>query len=79
MSFWHKGKGNGIRVTDTLISTEIPVAYADRLRIRQPGNAKFALGPHVDGGSAERWEKEGYGKGGVYDRIFEGKWEDFDP
>ncbi|KAJ2892326.1 hypothetical protein MKZ38_009997 [Zalerion maritima] len=56
-----------------------PVSYADRLRIRQPGDATFALGPHMDGGSVERWEKEGYGLGGVYDTIFEGKWEDFSP
>lgn len=73
MSFWNK------RDRDALISTEIPVAYADRLRIRQPGDIGFALGPHVDGGSVERWEREGYGLGGVYDAVFEGRWEDFDP
>lgn len=27
----------------------------------------------------ERWEPEGYGRGGVYDKIWEGKWEDYDP
>ena len=27
----------------------------------------------------ERWEKHGYGLGGVYDRIFEGRWEEYDP
>ncbi|KAJ3579209.1 hypothetical protein NPX13_g1349 [Xylaria arbuscula] len=53
--------------------------YADRLRIRQPGDAKFALGPHIDGGSVERWEKHGYGIGGVYDKVFEGLWEEYDP
>jgi hypothetical protein len=61
------------------ISTSHPVAYADRLRIRMPGDAGFALGPHIDGGSAERWEQNGYGLGKVYDKIFEGKWEEFDP
>lgn len=61
------------------MSTAHPVAYADRLRIRQPGDAGFALGPHVDGGSCERWEREGYGRGGVYDDIFAGRWEDYDP
>ena len=60
-------------------STTQPLTYADRLRIRTPGDAGFALGPHVDGGSVERWEKEGYGKGGVYDNILQGRWEDFDP
>ncbi|KAF5018876.1 hypothetical protein F66182_9137, partial [Fusarium sp. NRRL 66182] len=56
-----------------------PLSYADRLRIRQPGDASFALGPHIDGGSVERWEEEGYGRGGVYDRILEGRWEAYDP
>lgn len=43
-----------------------------------PGDAGFALGPHIDGGSAERWEPNGYGRGHVYDSVFEGRWEDFD-
>ncbi|KAL9043675.1 MAG: hypothetical protein Q9214_003144 [Letrouitia sp. 1 TL-2023] len=74
MSHWHRG-GND----SALISTTLPVAYADRLRIRQPGDAGFALGPHVDSGSCERWEENGYGRGAVYNRIFEGHWEDYDP
>ncbi|KAI0436931.1 hypothetical protein F4803DRAFT_540593 [Xylaria telfairii] len=61
------------------ISLSQTLTYADRLRIRQPGDTKFALGPHVDGGSVERWEKNGYGVGGVYDKIFEGSWEEYDP
>ncbi|KAI0020058.1 hypothetical protein F4780DRAFT_386456 [Xylariomycetidae sp. FL0641] len=73
MSHWHS------RDPKAACSTKQPLTYCDRLRIRQPGDAGFALGPHVDGGSVERWEKEGYGKGHVYDRIFEGKWEEFDP
>jgi hypothetical protein len=63
----------------TLIDTSQPLAYTDRLRIRQPGDAKFALGPHQDGSSVERWEREGYGRGGVYDAVFAGRWEDYDP
>ncbi|KAI4088283.1 MAG: hypothetical protein LQ344_006197 [Seirophora lacunosa] len=62
-----------------LISTSHPVAYADRLRIRQPGDSSFALGPHIDGGSVERWEEHGYGLGGVYNPIFHGDWERYDP
>jgi hypothetical protein len=73
MSFWHS------RDPNAQVSTEHPIAYADRLRIRLPGDAQFALGPHMDGGSVERWETEGYGLGGVYDKILEGKWEDYDP
>ncbi|EIM79482.1 uncharacterized protein STEHIDRAFT_126484 [Stereum hirsutum FP-91666 SS1] len=42
------------------ISLETPISYYDRLRIRQPGDATFALGPHIDGGSLERWEDPGY-------------------
>lgn len=61
------------------VSLHSPLSYADRLRIRQPGDAKFALGPHQDGGSTERWEKEGYGRGGVYDAVFRGEWESYDP
>lgn len=72
MSFWHSNN------PEAPISTEHPVSYADRLRIRQPGDAGFALGAHVDGGSVERWEPEGYGLGGVYDKVFAGKWEEFD-
>ena len=59
------------------ISTTYPLAYADRIRIRQPGDAKFALGPHTDGGSLERWEDPTYSK--VYQKILDGQWEQYDP
>jgi hypothetical protein len=64
---------------DSPISLTQPITYADRVRIRQPGDSSFALGPHADGGSVERWERNGYGIGGVYDAIFRGAWESFDP
>jgi len=73
MEFWHSEDPNA------LISSSHPAIYADRLRMRSPGDARFALGPHVDGGSCERWELEGYGRGGVYNKIWEGKWEEYDP
>ncbi|KAI1344348.1 DUF1479 domain protein [Xylariaceae sp. FL0016] len=73
MNLWHSSD------PDSAISLSQPLSYADRLRIRQPGDATFALGPHIDGGSVERWELHGYGRGGVYDKVFEGNWEDFDP
>ena len=73
MSHWHSADKSA------MISTAHPVSYADRLRIRQPGDSGFALGPHCDAGSVERWEENGYGRGGVYDRIFEGDWETYDP
>ncbi|CAK7206302.1 hypothetical protein SEUCBS139899_009090 [Sporothrix eucalyptigena] len=33
----------------------------------------------VDGGSLERWEPDGYGRGGTYDSVFRGRWEEYDP
>jgi hypothetical protein len=73
LSFWHS------KEPSAAINTSYPVSYADRLRIRQPGDAGFALGAHVDGGSVERWEPEGYGIGDPYASIFAGRFEDFDP
>ncbi|KAF2494100.1 DUF1479-domain-containing protein [Lophium mytilinum] len=73
MSFW-KSKDPA-----AAISTSSPTSYADRLRMRLPGDAKFALGPHVDGGSVERWDEQGYGRGSVYDSVWSGEWEKFDP
>ncbi|KAL9632329.1 MAG: hypothetical protein Q9204_003839 [Flavoplaca sp. TL-2023a] len=77
MSHWHSAGGPSD--TKHLISTSHPLSYADRLRIRQPGDASFALGPHIDGGSCERWEPSGYGLGGVYNEIFTGNWEKYTP
>ncbi len=73
MSHWHSADKSA------LISTSHPIAYADRLRIRQPGDSGFALGPHIDGGSCERWEESGYGRGTVYKGIFNGNWQAYDP
>lgn len=61
---------------DTEVSLTTPLVYSDRLRIRKPGDAKFALGPHMDGGSIERWEDPTYRK--VYEKILTGNWEDYD-
>ncbi|KAK4653572.1 hypothetical protein QC762_508080 [Podospora pseudocomata] len=72
-SLWHASNPS------TPISLSTPLCYADRLRIRQPGDAQFALGPHQDGGSVERWEENGYGLGGIYNPIFRGDWESYDP
>ncbi|CAG8983553.1 hypothetical protein HYALB_00004354 [Hymenoscyphus albidus] len=74
MNTWHSKKDS-----KAPISMTTPLSYADRVRIRQPGDTGFALGPHIDGGSVERWEKNGYGKSGVYDSIFAGDWESYDP
>ncbi|KAL2400930.1 hypothetical protein ABEF95_001834 [Exophiala dermatitidis] len=70
-SFWHSSDPR------SEISTTYPLTYADRFRNRQPGDAKFALGPHTDGGSVERWEDPEYSR--VYQSILQGRWEDYDP
>jgi hypothetical protein len=72
-NMWHKTDSS------SKISLENPLSYADRLRIRQPGDASFALGPHIDGGGVERWEKAGYGVAGTYDHILTGNVEAYDP
>ncbi|KAM6525831.1 hypothetical protein FALCPG4_011366 [Fusarium falciforme] len=58
------------------ISLSTPLAYSDRLRVKNPKDAKFALGPPIDGGSIERWEDPTYRQ--VYEKILAGKWEEFD-
>ncbi|EXJ86542.1 hypothetical protein A1O3_03495 [Capronia epimyces CBS 606.96] len=70
-SIWHSSDPK------SEISTTYPLTYADRFRIRQPGDAKFALGPHTDGGSVERWEDPEYSR--VYQAMWEGRWEEYDP
>ncbi|KAG8894192.1 hypothetical protein FRB99_001412, partial [Tulasnella sp. 403] len=55
-----------------LVSLNTPLTYADRLRIRLPGDSKFALGPHIDGGSLERWEDAPYRD--CYREILSGNW-----
>lgn len=70
-SLWHSSDPS------TEISTRYPLSYCDRLRIREPGDAGFALSPHIDGGSLERWENPEYA--GVYRKILAGTWESYDP
>ncbi|KAF2668700.1 DUF1479-domain-containing protein [Microthyrium microscopicum] len=82
LSFWHGGADETL--IDGLPSVAaLPMLYVDRLRMRQPGDAAFALGPHVDGGSVERWEEGGYGLGndgrGTFREIWEGDWRNHDP
>ncbi len=52
MSHWHSANKSA------MISTKHPVSYADRLRIRQPGDAGFALGPHCDAEMGREWLRE---------------------
>ncbi|KAL2165311.1 hypothetical protein VTH06DRAFT_608 [Thermothelomyces fergusii] len=73
MSVW-KSKDENARVT-----TNFPIAYADRMALRWREWPEGSFCATVDGGSVERWEPDGYGRAGTYRDIFEGRWEDYDP
>ncbi|UJR08036.1 hypothetical protein I4U23_012313 [Adineta vaga] len=68
-SFWHASPSTHVCLKENIM-------YVDRLRIRQPGDTQFALGPHVDGGGIERWEDAEYRS--CYSSIFQGSWEEND-
>ena len=53
------------------------VVYADRFRIRKPGDTAFTLPPHLDSSAIERWEDPTYRSN--YAPIFAGNWENYDP
>ncbi|TIA91079.1 hypothetical protein E3P99_01261 [Wallemia hederae] len=59
------------------ISLGTIMSYYDRLRIRKPGDSQFALGPHIDGGSLERWEDAGYRA--CWKHILDGDYTRHDP
>ncbi|RYC55791.1 hypothetical protein CHU98_g10418, partial [Xylaria longipes] len=73
MSTWHASD------EQALVSAEYPVVYADRLRVRTMDDISLPVGAHVDNGSVERWEPDGYGASGTYRAVFSGRWEDYDP
>ncbi|KAK3336735.1 hypothetical protein B0T19DRAFT_48872 [Cercophora scortea] len=61
------------------VTANFPVTYADRVRIRTAAT-RTTPSAHVDGGSVERWEPDGYGgRAGPYKDIFQGSWEKYDP
>ncbi|PWW80900.1 DUF1479-domain-containing protein [Tuber magnatum] len=70
-SLWHSS------LPSSVVDTSVSLPYADRFRIRRPGDAGFALGAHIDGGSVERWEDPEYSRS--YEKIWTGKWEEYDP
>ncbi|KAI0317605.1 DUF1479-domain-containing protein [Amylostereum chailletii] len=71
LKLWHASDPS------TPISLNTPISYYDRLRMRLPGDKAFTLGPHVDGGSLERWEDPQYRQ--CFKAIFEGRWRQHDP
>ena len=51
--------------------------YADRLRMREPGDLTLGLSPHCDAGSVERWIDKAYQK--IYEPIFSDNFDNYDP
>ena len=66
-------KKNGIMYFDP----DRECTYADRIRMRQPGDTSLGLSPHADGGSVERWLGENYQH--VYRPLFKGNWKEYNP
>ncbi|KAK5632705.1 hypothetical protein RRF57_008419 [Xylaria bambusicola] len=73
MRTWHSSDDHA------LVGSEYPVVYADRLRVGIPDDISPTGGAHIDNGSVERWEPDGYGASGTYSPVFSGRWEDYDP
>lgn len=65
------------------LTTNFPVAYADRLRTGDSDDLFATLdqdqSASMDGGSVERWERDGYGVGATYQKIWDGHWEEYNP
>jgi Protein of unknown function (DUF1479) len=53
------------------------VVYADRFRIRKPGDTEFTLKAHLDSSAIERWEDPAYRSN--YSSIVASDWEAYDP
>ncbi|KAK3181005.1 hypothetical protein K4F52_007677 [Lecanicillium sp. MT-2017a] len=98
---------------DDKLATNLPISYADRIRVygsaatdgtssqATAGKSGGIVPPQqttespddwinalqssagiiaqVDNGSLERWEPDGYQRAGTYSRIFQGRWEEYDP
>lgn len=67
-------------------ATDAAPEQRDRLLARQSADdwitalqSSAGIIAQVDNGSLERWEPDGYGRGGTYDRVFHGRWEQYDP
>ncbi|KAL1842537.1 hypothetical protein VTJ49DRAFT_5013 [Mycothermus thermophilus] len=61
------------------VTTDFPITYADRMGTREAAGREASPRAHVDGGSVERWEPDGYGRAGTYRKIWQGRWEEYDP
>ncbi|GAB1318267.1 hypothetical protein MFIFM68171_08477 [Madurella fahalii] len=55
-------------------------AEAQRIALELLGDfASSTVIAQVDNGSLERWEPDGYGRGGTYASVFKGEWEKYNP
>ncbi|KAG1737148.1 uncharacterized protein EDB91DRAFT_491525 [Suillus paluster] len=59
------------------VDLDVPLVYADRIRIRHPGVQWDVHPPHVDGGSMERWEDDNFRR--CFADILSGNWRQHDP
>lgn len=60
---------------DVEVDLSSQAVYADRFRIRYPGDSR-SLPAHLDNGSIERWEDEENSQ--TFRAIWEGRWEEYD-
>lgn len=60
-----------------VFNPDLQLAYADRVRRREPGDTTLAIAPHMDAGTVERWIDPGYQR--VYEHVFAGDWRRYDP
>lgn len=65
--------------SSTPCATPQPLLNGNSAADSLSASAASTLIAQVDNGSLERWEPDGYGRGGAYDAIFRGDWESFDP
>ncbi|KAH6909282.1 hypothetical protein BKA70DRAFT_1278064 [Coprinopsis sp. MPI-PUGE-AT-0042] len=59
------------------VDLSVPLMYADRFRIRHPGNHWPFHPPHIDGGTTERWEEPTFRQ--CFTDILSGNWRQHDP
>ena len=55
LNYLWRFKSNGSRYFDP----DRECTYADRIRMREPGDTSLGLSPHIDAGSVERWINPG--------------------
>ncbi|KAB5586290.1 hypothetical protein GE09DRAFT_1074089 [Coniochaeta sp. 2T2.1] len=70
--------GNGVNPGGMSTSAAAAAAAASAAELLGDFTSSTVIA-QVDNGSLERWEPDGYGRGGTYDAIFKGRWEEYDP